>query len=155
MKPQHLSVHARSSAPPDVIWPLLSDVSTWTTWAPFEQAFLEQPGADDPNGVGAVRQFHRGRYVTREEITEFVPGRRLTYHLLSGLPLDSYSATVELVPSDDGTDIVWSSTFVARIPGTGAIFRRGMERLYRQFAELLAAAPDVAAGTHSLERSHR
>ncbi|WP_421118116.1 SRPBCC family protein [Aquihabitans daechungensis] len=137
MKKQHLSVHVESNAPPEAVWALASDITTWTTWAPFDRAELERPGSHEPDGVGAIRVFHRGRYVTREEVTEFEPGRRLAYRLLSGFPLDDYTASITLTPTTTGTDIHWESTFRARRFGTGWIYRKGMTRLYREFARLL------------------
>ena len=54
--------------------------------------------ADIPNGVGAIRRFERGRFTTRERVTEFAPDRRLSYRLLSGLPLRDYEAHIDLEP---------------------------------------------------------
>lgn len=140
MKRQTATGHAISSATPEALWALVEDVTTWTTWAPFDAATLEEPGEEDWNGVGAIRRFQRGRYTTRELVTEFLPGRRLAYQLLSGLPLRDYEAHIDLRREGDRTHITWSASFRARIPGTGGAFRRGMQKIYAEYAELLAGA---------------
>lgn len=140
MKRHTATGHATSTATPASLWALIEDVATWTSWAPFDAAVLEQPGADIPNGVGAIRRFERGRFTTRERVTEFVPDRRLSYRLLSGLPLRDYEAHIDLERRGDLTDITWSASFGARIPGTGGTFRRGMQRLYTDYAQRLATA---------------
>jgi hypothetical protein len=131
-----------TSATPEAIWSLVADLSTWTTWAPFETATLESEGHPDPNGAGAVRRFRRGRFTTREEVTAYVANRQLTYRLLSGLPLRDYEATIDIRPRDGQTQITWSSTFSSRIPGMGGAFRRGMQKIYAEYAGGLARAAE-------------
>ena len=142
MKRQTATGRASTPATPASLWALLEDVTTWTTWAPFEAAVLERSGDDDPHGVGAIRRFERGRFATREEVTEYVPDTRLAYRLLSGLPLRDYEAHIDLERHHERTDVIWSATFEARIPGTGGVFRRGMQRLYTDYAQRLARAAE-------------
>jgi uncharacterized protein YndB with AHSA1/START domain len=144
MKQQHIHASATTTAPPEVVWDLVADVATWTTWAPFQAAELERPGPVDPGGVGAIRRFQKGRARTREEVTDVVPGEVLSYRLLDGLPLDDYTAAVRLERTGTGTTIHWSAEFRARIPGTGWLFRRGMQRLYEDFAGRLGVAAATA-----------
>lgn len=149
MKRHTATGHATSTATPASVWALIEDVTTWTSWAPFDAAVLEEAGAAVPNGVGAIRRFERGRFTTRERVTEFVPDRRLSYRLLSGLPLRDYEAHIDLERQGQLTFITWSASFGARIPGTGPVFRRGMQKLYTDYAQRLAAA--AAAPTHADE----
>ena len=142
---RHIAVgRATTPATPGALWALIEDVTTWTTWAPFEAAVLEEAGDDTPNGVGAIRRFERGRFTTRERVTEFLPERRLSYRLLSGLPLRDYEAHIDLERQGDLTFITWSASFRARIPGTGGLFRRGMQNLYTDFAQRLGRAAVAA-----------
>lgn len=147
MKRQTATGHAMTTATPAALWALIADVTTWTRWAPFDAAVLEKPGDEETGGMGAIRRFQRGRFTTRELVTEFVPGRRLGYRLLSGLPLQDYNARIDLHREQQHTHITWSASFEARIPGTGGAFRRGMQGLYSDYAERLASAaapaPDV------------
>ena len=68
--------------------------------------------------------FHTGRANSHEEIVELVEDRRFSYSLQHGLPLRGYRADVDLEPRDGGTAIHWQSSFHAKVPGTGGIFRR-------------------------------
>ncbi len=132
-----LDAEARSSAPPERIWALLADVTTWPQWADFDEAKVES-GA----GVGEVRAFRRGRTRTRERVTDFDPSRRLGYDFLSGLPIRDYHADVTLTSDGDGTRIRWHSTFRARLPGTGRLIRRTLQRFVADTAERLARAAE-------------
>ena len=76
---------------------------------------------------------------SRERVIERVPEQRFGYELLSGLPLRDYRAAVTLTPVEEGTRIRWRSSFVAKVPGTGWIYRLTLGRFIRQVAEGLAA----------------
>ncbi|GAB3980315.1 SRPBCC family protein [Plantactinospora veratri] len=90
-------------------------------------------------GVGAIRIFRTGWLTSRERVVERVPDRRFSYELLSGLPLRDYRADVDLTPERGGTSIRWHSTFAARVPGTGWLYRRALHRFIGQVAAGLAA----------------
>jgi Polyketide cyclase / dehydrase and lipid transport len=119
-----VDVRARSSAPPATVYALLADGASWPRWSPMLAFELERPGDSGGESVGAVRVF-RSRWATsREQLVELRSGHRLSYTLLSGLPLRDYRADVDLEPDDGGTHIRWRSTFDARVPGTGWLYRR-------------------------------
>ncbi len=105
---------------------------------------LIRPG--DGEVPGEVREFITGRYTVREEIVERRPERRLSYVLLSGLPLRGHSADIDLTPRADGTDIHWHTVFRSKVPGMGPLSPRGLEKAIRQFVDGLAeragATPD-------------
>jgi uncharacterized protein YndB with AHSA1/START domain len=136
---QRIDVTARSTAPPETVYRLLAEGGTWPTWSPLESFRLERPAADAPEGVGAIRVFRTGRTTSREEIVELVPGCRLSYALLSGLPLRGYRADVDLTQVDGGTLIRWRSSFTARVPGTGPLYRWALAKFIRRCADGLAA----------------
>ena len=131
---------ARSSAPPERVWELLGDTSTYPDWGTWDATEIERHGEPPPDGLGAIRKLTTGRYVVREEITAFEPPRLFGYHLIDGLPMRNYDATVELTPDGDGTLIRWRSEFDSKIPGTGALIRRRMQGLFEEVARLLADA---------------
>jgi uncharacterized protein YndB with AHSA1/START domain len=141
VKVQRITAEATSGAAPDEVWALLSDRSTWPSWSPLGSHAAVSPGADGaPDGIGGIAEFVTGRHRVREEIVEREPLRRLSYALLSGLPLRDYRAVVELTPSGAGTHIRWSSTFVAARPGTGWLYRLALARVIRGTVTGLAAA---------------
>ena len=117
-----------SCASPEAVYDLLANGSTWPTWSGIDSFELAEPGDEGGESLHAVRHFRTGRTTSIEQLVELVPGRRLSYVLLSGLPLRDYRADVDLLPSDGGTLIRWRSTFVAKRPGTGWLYRRALAR---------------------------
>jgi uncharacterized protein YndB with AHSA1/START domain len=128
-----IDVEERSSAPPERVWALLADAATWSRWAPFDRAEVEVG-----EGLGELRHFQRGRRTTRERVTVFEPPRRFGYELVSGIPIEDYRAEVTLTPADGGTAIRWHSTFRTKIPGTGRLVRRELQRFIERTAAGLA-----------------
>ena len=134
---QNVEVSVTSAAPPEAIYQLLVDVTSWTAWSGMAGAELEKPGEDDPLGVGSVRALSRGRFRGLDTVVELVPGKRFAYTHV-GLPVRDYRAVVDLEPVAGGTRITWHSTFQPRYPGTGWIWRLGIRRMLTQTATGLA-----------------
>jgi hypothetical protein len=139
-KKHHIEAHATSTAVPAAVWALLSDVTTWSAWAPFDASELVEPGAPDPNGVGAQRRFRRGRRTTVERVVAFDPPGHFAYALVSGLRgVRDYRADVTLTPSaTGGTDIVWRSSFASSAPGAGWMTKKVLEVFIGRVATALA-----------------
>jgi uncharacterized protein YndB with AHSA1/START domain len=135
---QEFEVTGHVNAAPATVYALLRDGSTWPTWSPLERFVLERPGTPEPESVGAIRNFYTGRYKVREQVAELVPDKRFSYALLEGLPLQGYRADIDLTPADGGTDVRWHTTFKAKIPGTGWIYRRALHKLTQQCVAGLA-----------------
>lgn len=133
-----LAVRATSPAAPETLYALVADGTTWPDWAPMDSFTLERPGESGGESVGAVRVFRTGRHVSREQIVELVPGRRLSYVLLSGLPLRDYRADIDLLPEPGGTVVSWRSRFRPKLPGTGWIYRAALRRFIQRCADGLA-----------------
>lgn len=137
MASQEIDIRAETNANPDAVWALLGDSATWPAWTPIESFELVRPAG--PEGASEIRSFTTGRVTVREEIVERVPGRRLTYVLLEGLAVRDYRAEIDLTPTDGGTKIRWHTTFTAKVPGSGWLYRRALARATRQFVDGLAA----------------
>jgi len=135
---KYVDVKVPAAAAPHVIYRLLRDGATWPTWSPLGSFELESPGAAEPEGLGAIRIFRTGRYTSRERIVELVPDRRLSYELVSGLPLRGYRADVDLETHGASTTIHWHSSFVPKVPGTGWIYQRTLSRFIQRCAAGLA-----------------
>jgi polyketide cyclase/dehydrase/lipid transport protein len=138
MRRRQMDVRAHSRAAPDAVFGLLADGASWPRWSPIEAFELERPGDPPPEGVGAIRVFRRGRTTGRDQIVELIPGRRLGYASLSGLPVRDYRASIELQATPDGTGIRWHASFSPTIPGTGRLLERGLRRFLQQCARGLA-----------------
>ena len=138
MRRRHINVAAQSRAGVGEVFGLLADGASWPSWSPIESFELERAGTTAPEGSGAIRVFRRGRTTGRDEILEVIPNRRLSYASLSGLPVRSYRAQVDLEAAETGTVIRWHSSFVPEVWGTGWILERGIRRFLEQCARGLA-----------------
>ncbi len=123
MAQQVIDRTAMTSADPSAVYALLADGSTWPEWSPLGSFELLEPGDGTPEGTGAVRLFTTGRINSRERVVECRPGEVFSYVLEAGLPLRDYKAVVTLTPAGGGTSIHWRSTFRAKVPGSGWIYR--------------------------------
>jgi hypothetical protein len=146
-----IDVEAHTSADTHTVYSLLRDGASWPTWSPLGSFRLEHEGDSEREGLGAIRLFKTGRTRSVERIVELVPDRRLSYELVSGLPLRGYRADVDLSPdgSGDGTTIHWRSSFDAKVPGTGWIYRLALQnfigRTARGLADYAAQLPKMEA----------
>lgn len=131
-------VLARSTAPPDAVWPLLVDATAWSRWTRIPRAEREREGTPPPDGVGSIRRLGAGRFGSREQVVVFEPMRHFAYILLSGLPVQSYRADVELTSDGEGTLITWRGRFVPRGRGSGPVLERFLRRTINGFARGLA-----------------
>jgi hypothetical protein len=135
---QTINATAHSAAPPDTIYALLKDPTTWPSWSRMETAALKSPGTDELYGVGSVRFLSRGRFRGFDQVVELVPGRRFSYRHVAGLPVRDYRADVDLVPDSGGTQITWRSSFQPKYVGTGWFWRLALRRMLRQTVSGLA-----------------
>lgn len=137
-KLHHIDQSAHSAADARTIYSMLLDRPTWPSWSALDSFAHETDGDDGPNSLHAIGTFTTGKTKSREEIVELIPDRRLSYSLLSGLPLPNYRADIDLTPSGSGTDIRWHSTFNARF-GTGWAYRFGLGKFIAKCVRGLAA----------------
>jgi uncharacterized protein YndB with AHSA1/START domain len=141
-------VSARSSAPPERVFALLADATSWPRWAGpvIAHGSWERQGDPPPGGVGAIRKVGRWPQFGREEIVAYEPPTHHAYTMLSGQPVRNYRADVRLTPDGAGTLITWGATFDPVVPGTGRPLRAMYRRLIGSFARRVAA---YAATTES------
>jgi uncharacterized protein YndB with AHSA1/START domain len=130
---QEIDVTTRSAVPPERVWALLADARSWPRWSPFDEATVEEG-----SGSGELRRFRAGRRTTRERVTGFEPPQRFAYELVSGIPIRDYRAEVTLTPDGAGTTIRWHSRFNPKIPGTGRLAQRQLQRFIERTANGLA-----------------
>ena len=149
MKKQSFQVVALSAASPEAVFALLADGAGWSRWArPLVAASRwERLGDPAPGGVGAVRAPGRAPLLTREEIVEYDPPRRLAYTIVSGVPVRDHLGTVECTPlPGGGTRIDWRGSFVPALPGAGAPLRLAAAGVIGFLARRLARAAAHPAG---------
>jgi uncharacterized protein YndB with AHSA1/START domain len=140
---QEVEASAHSRAPRERVWELVADAAGWSRWGAWKETTIEREGNPPPGGLGAIKVLvseSRPAVTSREEVTEFDPPVRFGYKLLSsGLPVKDYDAEITLAEAaDGGTDIGWRSQFNPKIPLTGGLLRRSLERFTQDAAERLA-----------------
>ena len=147
MARQRIEHTAVTAADPATVYALLRDGSTWPAWGPIDSFALARPGADEPEGVGAVRELRSGRVTGRDEIVELVPDRRLSYAHTSSLPVRDYRGDVDLEALPGGTRIRWTVAFDPKFPGTGPLVRRALDGFVAKLTEGLGRHAAVVAAT--------
>ena len=140
---QKVAVQAVTRAPAKLLFALLKDPRTWSTWSPMDESGPDQPGPDDPNGVGSTRAFTKGHVRGIDRVVELVPDRRYSYVHVQGLPVREYRADVDLEDIRGGIRINWQASFKPKVPGTGWLLRRGIRRFLQQMADGLASYAEV------------
>jgi uncharacterized protein YndB with AHSA1/START domain len=144
---QQIDAEATTAASPDTVYALLRDGATWPDWSPLGSFELMRAGDEGGESVGAVRVFKTGRVRSQERIVELVPDEKLSYVLEDGLPLRDYRADVELAPVADGTQIRWHSSFHAKVPGTGPLYRWQLGKFIQRTVDGLAQYAEKPATT--------
>ena len=133
-------VTVHSTAPPERLFELLADATSWPLWAGFltTHGSWEREGSPRPGGVGAIRKLGRWPMYGREEIVAYGPPTHLAYTIVSGQPVRNYRADVTLTLDRDDTLISWTGTFDPLIPGTGMLLTALFRRIITRFASGLA-----------------
>jgi hypothetical protein len=139
MRRYQVDATERTSADPATVYALLRDGATWPKWGSIDTFELEREGDGEPEGVGAVRIFRRGRITGRDEVTGFTEDRAFSYSHLNRLPVRDYRGEVDLRPADGGGTVIhWRVSFAPMLPGTGWVLHRALTRFIGQTARGLA-----------------
>ena len=134
-----------TTAPPELVWPLVAEVEQWKEWSFLTRTFLRRAGSPDRNGVGALRRLAVGPFGSSEEVVAFEPPRHLGYVARRGMPAKNYRADVVLEPEGGGTRIIWSGTMDALVPGTGPLAVAYARSFVRRFLAGLTRYADARA----------
>jgi uncharacterized protein YndB with AHSA1/START domain len=134
------------AAPPEAIFPLISDLQAFITWSPFEgkDPAMKRTFSGPRSGPGAVYEFAGNSQVGRGrlELTEADPPHAVTFRLDMHAPMAA-SNVVEftLLPVGSGTRVTWAmhgpSSFLPKLLGlfmdmegmVGQEFERGLAAL--------------------------
>jgi Polyketide cyclase / dehydrase and lipid transport len=142
-----IEASAHSNASRDAVWALVADITTWQDWGTWSSTTIETPApGDDPQGVGVLRRLRQAPITNVERVTELIPGERLSYELVSGLPFENYGAQITLTDgADGGTDITWRAEFDVKAMLRGNISRKLLERFYPDIVQRLARGAEQAS----------
>lgn len=137
--------------PAEKAFDVLVDHERYTRFEGVRTAKLVKTGTNDRNGVGAIREIEVTGAWFQEEITAFERPTKLGYKIIkSKPPIDHEGGLVELTPTADGVDVVWTTTLHIRIPLVGGLitFLAG-RRLARMFDGGLAHVETLIRREHA------
>ncbi|CAN7447938.1 SRPBCC family protein [Pseudoduganella sp. LjRoot289] len=113
-------------APPEKIYPLISDFHNWTMWSPWEHLDpkMVRTYSGAASGAGAIYNWEGNDQVGagRMEITGVAAPGKVDIKLDFLKPFESHNTTVfTLEPKGDGTNVVWTMTgpsaFITKLMG--------------------------------------
>lgn len=107
------------SAPPEVVFDVLTDHRRYADITPMRRSELEREGDPAPNGVGAIRVLSSVGPPLREEVISYEPSSRFAYKMLSGAPVRDHVATVLLEPAGAGTKVTYALRTTPTLPVVG------------------------------------
>lgn len=121
------------AAPPETVFEVLTDHRRYAEITPLRKSVLEREGEPAPNGVGAIRVLSSVGPPLREETIAYEAPTRFSYTLLEGLPVRDHVGTVELIPEDGGTRIVYAVHTTPTVPLGGfavlGVIKLGIKQL--------------------------
>jgi hypothetical protein len=145
MRAQIIDLRVRSSSDPATVFAVVKDRSAWPSFTSVKSFELERPGDDEPFGQGSIGRLKSGPLTAREQIVGYIPNRRISYVLLSGIPVRQYRGDVEFAPDGVGTSIHWRASLSPSVPGTGWLLRRLLGAAISGLVGELAAEADRRA----------
>ena len=133
-----------TTASPTRLWEVLTTHENMPAWfKPVRKVVLDPPGADERNGLGAVRHIHAVGPVVVEEVVEWDAPRRYVYTLLRGAPIRNHRGEVTVEETPTGARATWRISCEPVIPLSGLVLRPALRRLAQT---LLAGAAAHAEG---------
>lgn len=149
----NFTLRASIAAPVEVVFDVLTDHRGYADITALRSSTLEREGDPAPNGVGAIRVLRLVGPPIREEVTAFDRPRRFGYKMLSGAPVRTHTATVELAPEDGRTALTWHVNSVPSIPIPDAVWGATVRPVINHLlqgvvkeAERRPVAPEVRSG---------
>ena len=144
-----IAVSRQSTAPPDRLWAVLSDVRRWPQWLPTVDAVTPRE-PDRPDEVGAVYTVEQpGMPRADWTMTDIDPGRSFTWE--SARPGIRTVGTHTLTPAPDGSTTIalgieWSGLLAPLVRLT--LGRKSLDYVTREAAALdsTAKAAEPATG---------
>jgi len=127
-RPDNFSVERTASikAPPEKIFPLITNLHSWGSWSPWEKMdpAMKRTYSGAASGKGAVYAWEGNSKVGegRMEITDVSPPSEVTIKLDFVKPFEGHNiAEFTLEPKGDSTNVTWTmygpTAYVAKVIG--------------------------------------
>lgn len=127
-----VELERRIAAPAAVVWELVRHHEHMPSWSPAREVVRRRSGAEDPDGIGAVRVVRISGLAIEERVTDFKPERRIELLAMEGGPFRDCASEMELIPESDHTRLRWRVVMQPLLPGTGWLLRRGTAHVLRR-----------------------
>ncbi|MBI5506963.1 MAG: SRPBCC family protein [Deltaproteobacteria bacterium] len=116
-------------APVERVWAAVCDHEGMAKWSGFSPVTRIVDGAPEADGYGSARlmQGPTGKLV--EQVIASDPPCSLRYRVIQGSPLRCHQGEVRLTPIGADTRLDWTIRFRPRIPGSGWVLRRVLQRM--------------------------
>ena len=135
------------AAPPETVFAVLTEHHLYAEITPMRKSVLEREGEPPPNGVGAIRVLTSVGTPLREEVIGYEPPHRFSYKLLSGAPVRDHVGTVELLPRDGGTRMVYAVRTTPTLPLVGGAVVAGVKQAIKALIKGIARESERRAAT--------
>ncbi|MED5815375.1 SRPBCC family protein [Mycolicibacterium sp. 050232] len=144
---QTITVERTIAAPQDQVFEFMSNAANFTRSPLVLRQRLAEPGQQAPYGQGAVRILLWVIGWFRERVTAYDAPRSFDYAVERSFPPSEHRhGRVSFAAVEDGTRVVWTTTFRVKFPLIGGALTRwiGRPMLTRVFNDVLdAAAADL------------
>lgn len=134
-------VEQLSRAKPAAVYDVLMDVERWPDFLPTVSAASWERHGEPDTAIGGVRRMRIGHSVIRDTV---VDGTRPHHHAYVAsfpwyTPLKDYRGDIRIEERPDGSLIIWTVTFLPRIPGLPKkLMKARIEASYKRLASALA-----------------
>lgn len=116
------TLRASIAASIEVVFDVVTDHRAYADMTALRSSTLEREGEPAPNGVGAIRPLRLVGPPIREQATAFDRPRLFAYKMLSGAPVRTHTAIVELASQGKRTALTWEVDSIPSIPLPDAVW---------------------------------
>jgi len=134
------------AAPPETVFEVLTDHRRYSELTPLRRSELERAGSSVPNGVGAIRKLTAVGPPMREEVIAYEAPSRVSYTVLSGLPVRDHVGTVELAAGGQGTRMVYAVRTQPTLPVVGGVVVAVVKQAIKGLIDGVAKESERRAG---------
>ncbi|WP_138439017.1 SRPBCC family protein [Marinobacter alexandrii] len=126
----------------DAVFESISDHARYERFPGVDRSVLVEEGAQEKNGVGALRVIGAGPLELTERITRFERPTLMHYRIEKSSPfsVEHTRGEIQLTQEDERTRVTWISEGRVRVPIVGKMFDRMAARSFtRAFNSVLKA----------------
>ena len=138
MTHHHIEIDLQFNCTAEVLFAQLTDHVTFGQIVNAKIQRVVDSQTAEPNGLGAVRRITMIPGVSFEEtVMNFQAPVLMEYQITRGSPIKEHWGRLEFKPNQTGCQLFYTIDFKAKIPGTGGLLKRLIERPIRQGLERL------------------